>query len=76
MATVTPVAGDGQQCRTVFGSQNRKGSTGSFLGGVSAVTPRVKSSLMGTSARQKLLQLRLASYANNTEANNDDKVNI
>ena len=73
---MTPAAGDGQQARTVFGSQNRKGSTGSFLGGASGVTPRVKSSLMGTSARQKLLQLRLAAHANDREASNDDKVKI
>ena len=31
---------------------------------------------MGTTARQKLLQLRLAAHANNTEANHEDKVRI
>ena len=31
---------------------------------------------MGTTARQKLLQLRLAAHANKTEANQEDKVRI
>lgn len=75
MANVTPGASDGQN-RTVFGTANRKGSTGSFLDGTPGVKPRIKSSLMGTSARQKLLQLRLAAHANKIEANQEDKVRI
>ena len=31
---------------------------------------------MGTTARQKLLQLRLAAHANNKEANHEDKIRI
>lgn len=31
---------------------------------------------MGTTARQKLLQLRLAAHANNIEANHEDKIRI
>ena len=46
------------------------------MGGTAGVTPRVKSSLLGTSARQKFLQLRLAAPANNSEANNEEKVKI
>ena len=47
--------------KTVFNG-SRKGSTGSFVGGSGNSGPRVKSSLLGTSARQKLLKYRLEAY--------------
>ena len=58
--------------RTVF-DNSRKGSTGSFAGN----GPRVKSSLLGTSARQKLLKYKLeAHHANAGAANKDASAQI
>ena len=53
----------------------RKGSLGSFTGGKNA-TPRVKSSLLGTSARQKLLKYRLEAYQSNAGVDNEAKAQI
>ena len=55
--TMDQAPADADTCATVFGG-TRKGSTSSQRG--SAFAPRVKSSLMGTSARQKLLKFKLA----------------
>ena len=48
----------------------RKGSTGSFVGG-SNRGPRIKSSLLGTSARQKLLKYRLEAHQAKAGVDND-----
>jgi len=64
-----------QMRNTVF--QQRRVSGGS-LGGGSAMSPiaRVKSSLMGTTARQKLLQFKLVAKQRETTLEAGDKAMI
>ena len=63
-----------QMNKTVFNG-SRKGSTGSFVGG-SHGGPRVKSSLLGTSARQKLLKYRLEAHQAKVGVDNDARAQI
>ena len=67
-------ANDNSQQRTFFDQNARKTSIGSFD---KTHTPRVvKSSLLGTSARQKLLQYKLAKQHADQETKKEDKAQI
>ena len=69
-----PDASQLQMNKTVFNG-SRKGSTGSFVGGSNS-GPRVKSSLLGTSARQKLLKYRLEAYQAKVGVDNEARAQI